>query len=138
MSNLLIDRPLSRPASFLRLVLVADAVASGATGLLTVLGAGVLAQLLGMPAAILRGAGLLLLPYVAFVAFVAMRTSLPRPAVRAVVTCNALWAAASFALLASGLLAPTALGYAFVAAQALLVALFGWLQYVGLQRQMSA
>jgi hypothetical protein len=28
--------------------------------------------------------------------------------------------------------------HAFVAAQALLVALFGWLQYVGLQRQMSA
>lgn len=138
MSNLLIDRPLSPPASFLRLVLVADAVASGATGLLTVLGAGVLAQLLGMPAAFLRGAGLLLLPYVAFVAFVATRASLPRPAVRAVIACNALWAAASFALLASGLLAPTVLGYAFVAAQALLVALFGWLQYIGLQRQMSA
>jgi hypothetical protein len=78
-----------------------------------------------------------LVPYVAFVAFVATRERLPRPAIWAIIACNALWAAASIALLASGLLAPTALGYTFVSAQALLVALFGWLQYVGLRWQRS-
>jgi hypothetical protein len=137
MSNVSIDRPPSRSASFLRLVLLVDAGASGATGLLAVLGAGALAGLLGMPATFLRGAGLLLVPYVAFVAFVATRERLPRPAIWAIIACNALWAVASIAPLASGILAPSALGYAFVTAQALIVALLGGLQYLGLQRQIS-
>jgi hypothetical protein len=51
-----------------------------------------------------------------------------------VIVTNALWAAASVVLLLSGWVAPTALGYAFVIAQAAVVAVFGELQYTGLRR----
>jgi hypothetical protein len=130
-----IDR--SRPQSFLRVVLLGDAAASGATGLLVLIGGGFLEGLLGVPAALLRGAGLVLLPYVAFVVYVGTRERLTRPAVWAVIICNALWTAASVLLLMGPWIAPTALGYAFVIGQALIVALLGGLQYLGLHRRLS-
>ena len=51
-----------------------------------------------------------------------------------IIAINALWVAASFGLLLSGLVAPTPLGYAFVIAQALAVALLAELQFIGLRR----
>lgn len=123
-----------RPPVFLRRALLLDAVASGATGLLMIVGAGLVEGLLGLPAALLRGAGLVLIPYVAFVVYTGMRPSIARSAVWAIIIANVLWAAASALLLVSGLVAPTALGYAFVIGQAIVVALLGELQYVGLRR----
>ena len=66
------------PANLLRLALVADAVASGATGLLMFAGAGLLAGLLGLPDELLRYAGVVLLPFAAFVAYVGTRGDIPR------------------------------------------------------------
>jgi hypothetical protein len=45
-----------------------------------------------------------------------------------------VWAFDSIALLCTGWLAPTGLGIAFISAQALAVALFADLEYVGLRR----
>jgi len=50
----------------------------GFTGALMITGAGMLAPMLGLPAALLQGAGLGLIPYVTFVAIIAARTYLPR------------------------------------------------------------
>ena len=61
------------------------------------------------------------------------REIISRPAVWPVIIANALWAIASALLLVSGWVAPTALGYAFVIAQAVVVALLGELQYMGLR-----
>ncbi len=124
-----------RPSAFLRNALLADAAASGATGLLVIFGAGILESWLGLPAALLRGAGLILIPYVAFVLFVGTRETVTAGAVWAIVLANAVWALASFGLLVSGMVAPTLLGYAFVIAQAVVVAVFGELQYTALRRQ---
>lgn len=124
-------------STFLRRALILDAVASGATGLLMIAGAGLIDGSLGLPAALLRGAGLVLVPYVAFVAYVGTREAIARPAVWTVIAANALWAVASALLLVSGWVAPTALGYAFVIGQAVVVALLGELQYVGLRRPMA-
>jgi hypothetical protein len=129
----LLDHP-----SFLRWALLADAGISGATGLLMSLGAGLLEGLLGVPAALLRYAGVSLLPFSAFVAYVATREQLPPPGVRVVIACNALWAAASILLLPSGWIAPTLLGHAYIVAQAVGVAMFGVLQYVGLRRRVAS
>jgi hypothetical protein len=125
------------PASpaFMRITLLLDAVASGATALLVLAVTGILADLLALPATLLQGAGLVLLPYVAFVAYLGLRAHAPRGAVWVVIAANAVWAAASLLLLVSGWVAPNALGYAFVIAQALVVAAFGELQYVALRRQ---
>jgi hypothetical protein len=122
------------PSLFLRRSLILDAVASGATGALMLAGAGLLEGWLGLPAALLRAAGLVLVPYVAFVGYLAARETLAPAAVWTVVAANGLWAAASIGLLLSGWVAPTALGYAFVIAQAAVVAVFGELQYVGMRR----
>src|SRR5262245_13354154 len=137
MSNLAPTFDRSRSWSFLRLVLLADAAASGATGLLMLAGGGFLEGMLGLPATLQREAGLILLPYVAFVLYAGTRESLARPAIWAVIVCNALWTAASVLLLAGAWVAPTALGYAFVIGQASIVALLGGLQYLGLRQAIA-
>jgi hypothetical protein len=124
--------------TFLRRALMLDAVASGAAGLLMIAGAGLLEGLLGLPAALLRGAGLVLVPYVAFVIWAGTRETVSRPAVWTIIAANGLWAIASGLLLVSDLVAPTLLGYAFVIGQAVVVALLGELQYIGLRQPMAA
>jgi hypothetical protein len=122
------------PSLFLRRSLILDAVASGATGALMLAGASLLEGWLGIPSSLMRAAGLVLVPYVAFVGYLATRETLTPAAVWTVIVTNGLWAAASVGLLLSGWIAPTAFGYAFVLAQAAVVAAFGELQYVGMRR----
>jgi hypothetical protein len=129
---------LDRHPVFLRRALAADAVASGATGLLMALGAGPLTALLGLPEALLREAGLFLIPFAALVGFLAFRQGVPVPAVWAVIACNAVWAFDSVALLMTGWVAPTLLGTAFTLFQAAVVAGFAGLQVVGLRRMQAA
>lgn len=119
---------------FLRNALNADAVVSGAAALLMIAGAPLLSPLLGLPTTLLMGAGVLLVPFVAFLVWLARRSSASRLTVVDVVAINAIWVAASIGLLVSGWVAPTMLGVAFVAAQALAVAVFAELQYIGLRR----
>jgi len=123
-----------RPSVFLRRALLADALVSGATGILMVAGANFVAGLLGLPASLLQEAGIVLIPYGAAVAFLGTRERVVAAAVWAVIIANGVWAAASVALLGSGLIDPTWLGDAFVTAQALVVALFAALQHMGLHR----
>ena len=99
---------MNRQNTFLRYALLADAVASGATGLLMIAGADLLTGLLGLPVALMREAGLLLVPYVALVAFVGTRETISRPAVQAIIALNVLWVVGSIGLLMSGYVAPTA------------------------------
>jgi hypothetical protein len=119
---------------FLRRALVVDAAASGLTAALMLVGAGTLAPMFGLPTALLQGAGLVLVPYVAFVAIVAARAHIPTAAVWAIIAINAVWTVASFALLIDGFVAPTTLGTVFVIGQALAVAALGGLQFVALRR----
>jgi hypothetical protein len=123
---------------FLRRALLVDAAASGLTGALMLAGAGMLTDLLGLPAALLRGAGLVLVPYVAFVAIVAARAHISTASVWAVIACNAVWTVASVALVIDGFVTPTALGSVFVIGQAVAVAALGVLQYVALRRPRTA
>jgi hypothetical protein len=127
--------PMSRS---LRLVLFADAVASGATATLLVAGANVLERWLGLPAALMREAGLVLIPYVVLVFLVASRPAAPVATVNAIIAINAAWTAASVLLLAGGWVSPTLLGVAFVVAQALAVGAFGVLQYVCLRQAVGS
>lgn len=126
------------PAPFLSRALLADAAMSGAAGALMAGGAGILASLLALPEPLLRYAGLVLLPYAAFVAWLGTREKLTRGAVIAVVAINAAWAVTSVVLLVSGWVAPNALGIAFVLTQAAAVGLFAELQIIGLKRSSRA
>jgi hypothetical protein len=121
----------------LRRVLLVDAATCIAAGLLMMLGARLLDELLGLPAALLQYAGVSLLAFTAFLVYVGTRKTLSRTAVWVVIAVNALWAADSFLLLLTGWIAPTGLGYAFVIAQALAVALLADVQYLGLRRSFA-
>ena len=114
---------------------VADAVASGPTAALLVVGAGYLEGWLGLPAALMREAGMVLIPYVTFVA---SRPAVPVNAVNAIIGINAAWTAASSPLLVSGWVTPTLLGIAFVLAQAFAVGAIGVIQYLCLQHASSS
>jgi len=118
----------------LRQVLIADAAVSGAAGLLMAAGAPFLSPLLGLPSGLLLWAGLALFPFVALLIVVARRGEASRLVLVDIIAVNALWVAASFGLLVSGAVAPTMLGYAFVIAQALAVALLAELQFIGFRR----
>ena len=126
------------PAGFLRRALAADAIVSGAVGLLMIAGAAPLAALLGLDRALLLGGGLVLVPFVAFVGRLAMRERPARGAVVAVIAANVLWA-----LLCAGLwfesstgagAPPTPLGLAFIALHIFTVLAFAVLEFVGLRR----
>jgi hypothetical protein len=124
-----------RPGStLLRRALRLDAVASGAMGAAMALAAALLAGWFDLPAALLRGAGLALVPFAALLAYLAARDPLPRPAVLAVVAVNLVWVAGSLLVLVVGWVEPTALGVAFVVVQAVAVAGFAGLQEWGLRR----
>lgn len=120
------------PRTFLRRALLIDAGISGGFGILLAAGAGVLAGVLGLPVALLRWAGIVLVPFAAFLAYQAAQPRISEPAVYGVAGCNALWVAASIALLASA--DPTPLGFVFVLAQAAAVAAFAYLEYAGMRR----
>ena len=125
----------------LRLALKLDALASGALGVLILLAAGTVVGdgrpfvlLLGAPLTLLVPAGLFLVAYAAFVWIVGTRGRINRTAAWSVAAVNVLWVLASVALLVAGWFPLTALGVAFVLAQAAAVALFAALQLLGLQR----
>ncbi|MFE0013832.1 hypothetical protein ACFWXH_03225 [Mesorhizobium sp. NPDC059054] len=120
---------------FLRNVLLLDALASGATAIILLGGAHMLSPLLGIPQSLLFWAGAALVPFVLMVLAVSRRQTVSRTMLVEIIAINALWVVASFGLLVSGVVSPNLLGIAFVSAQAIAVALFAELQYVGLRRQ---
>ncbi|ODT08253.1 MAG: hypothetical protein ABS58_03160 [Mesorhizobium sp. SCN 65-20] len=119
---------------FLRNTLFADALVSGAAGILMMLGAPLLSPILGLPGELLFWAGLVLVPFVAMLVVIARRATVSRLVMIDIIVINALWVAGSFALLFSGAVDPTMLGLAFVAAQAVTVAVFAELQFIGIRR----
>lgn len=125
---------LLQPSPLLRLTLKADALAGGAMGLLMALAAQPLGQLLGLPFVLLLVAGIVLLPLALVLYWMSNQPALLRTGVWAVIALNALWVVESAALLVTGYVQPTALGYAFVIGQALVVLLFAELEFFGLRR----
>ena len=119
---------------FLPNVMWADAVSCAATGALQVAFTGVLARLTGLPAPLLMGTGVFLLAYAAAAAFMASRSTPPRTLIGLVVVGNFGWAVACVALLVSGMFPVTAVGVAWVVAQAVCVIVLAELQWTGLRR----
>lgn len=125
-------------STFLRRVLVLDAVSCTGMGLLLLTCSGSLAGLLSLPAGLLAEAGMVLLPFAMLLAFLSTRARLPRAAVWAVIVANAIWAIDSIVLLFTGWVQPNLLGYLFVAGQGAFVAVIAELEYVGLRKSPAA
>ena len=122
----------------LRQALVADATTSAAFGLMMLISAGPLSGVFGLPEMLLRVAGLVLLPYAAFIGWLGLRETIGKPVAWAVVLGNALWVLDSLLLLVSGWVSPTSAGYAFVIAQGLVVLMYAEFQVVGIRRSREA
>jgi hypothetical protein len=120
--------------AFLRRVLALDSASCAMIGLLLCLGAAPLSALFGLAEALLFGAGLLLLPLAAFIAWLASRPMPPSALVWLVIVGNLAWSVESFLLISTEGDRITALGTAFVAGQALAVLAITALEYVGLRR----
>ena len=123
---------------FLRRILALDALSCAGMGVLLAAAAGPLAPLLGLPEGLVRGAGLLLLPIAAFMGGLASRPSPPPLLVWMVIVGNLGWGAESFILAGQYGGSITAIGTAFVAAQALAVLALAGLEYIGLRRIRAA
>jgi hypothetical protein len=123
---------------FLQRVLWFDAATCLVTGTVFLTASSTVEQLFAIPAALARALAVVLLAFGAFVAWVGARRELIRPAVRAIVVVNALWALESVLALVFGWLQPNALGQWFVIAQALAVAVIAELQFIGLRRARTA
>jgi hypothetical protein len=123
-----------RASSLLRRVLIVDALTSGAMGVAMFAFADLFASLLQLPVELIREAGIVLLPFAAFVGFVASRREPVRIAVWAIIALNVVWVVDSIVLLFTGWVAPNALGYVFVIAQAAVVLVLADLEYMGLKR----
>jgi len=117
----------------LRTLLYVDAATCGGMGVVLAIGSGLIADLARLPAELVFYTGLVLLPIAAFMAFVAARPVPPVAGVWLIVVGNVLWVAASGLLLVSGLISPNALGWAFVIAQALVVAVLARLEFGALR-----
>ena len=119
---------------FLRKVLLADAAATAATAIAMTFGAPALSEVLRLPVMLLVAAGLVLVPYAVLVAYLATRERLRSSVLWTLIACNVLWAFECMLVAFAGWFAPSALGSAFLVAQAVVVVAFAELQYVGLRR----
>lgn len=120
--------------NLLRIALTVDALSSGISAALFLLGASALTGLFGLPEELMRVAGIILLPFVALVSFTAAQARPSEGTVWAIILINVAWVLGSVALLVSGYVSPTTLGTAMIVAQAAAVGIFADLQYFGLQR----
>jgi hypothetical protein len=111
-----------------------DAVASGGVGVLLLAFGWALDGPLGAPLALTVPAGAFLLVFAATLLGLAARAEVPRGAVREVAAFNVFWVAASVVLVVAGWFDLTALGVAFVLAQAAVVGLFAVLQFASVRR----
>lgn len=121
--------------SFLRNVLLADAVVSGAVAVLMLAGGRPLQDLLQLPAWLLVGPGAVLMAYALFVGWLSRRSSVPRAIVWTLIVINVGWAFDCALIAFASWLQPSAWGQAFLGVHIVAVLVFARLQYAGLQRE---
>ncbi|WP_060906032.1 hypothetical protein [Streptomyces scabiei] len=120
------------PRTMLRRFLAVDAVVTGANGLAYLAAAGPLGRFLDVGPALLVALGAFLTLYAAGVALLASRERPPALPVQAVIGANLAWSVLSLVALVLWL-TPSTAGAVWTLLQALTVAGFAAVQYVGLR-----
>jgi len=119
---------------FLRRVLLADALSCAATGGLQLLAGAALSSWTNLPSPLLAGTGWFLVLYAGAVAWLASRKEVPQVFVWIIAAGNLAWAAGCAALWLGHWAAPSALGTAWLAAQAVTVVVLAELQIACVRR----
>ncbi len=120
--------------TWLKRILLIDAVVTAAMGLGLLAAADSLARLFGLQAALLQGAGAVLVPFAALLAWAASQRAPSRRLVLTLIIGNVLWVIDSVLLLFTPWISPNSLGLAFVLGQAFAVAVLASGQFVGARR----
>lgn len=120
--------------TFLKRVLVVDALTCVAMGVALLVAPGHLSELLGLPVMLLRSAALILLAFAVLLVWTSRQPVIASGLIRLVVSGNLAWVAASFALVLGGLVPLTAVGTAFVLAQGAAVLVIAGLEAFGYRR----
>ncbi|AKU98415.1 hypothetical protein AKJ09_05079 [Labilithrix luteola] len=123
---------ISPQGSTLRRVLAVDAATCAGMGALLTAATRPLAGLLGLPSDLLFWSGVSLFPIAVLMGRIATRPAMPRAGVGFVIAGNVGWVVGSAVVLFAT--SPSALGYAFVLAQAAVVGILAELEYVGLRK----
>lgn len=119
----------------LQSILKLDAATCAAMGALLALASAPVAGLTQISAPLLFWAGLVLFPVAGFMFACAQMRRVPMWATGLVVVGNGLWVLASLALPLAGLIAPNALGWLFLVAQAVVVLVFAALEWGAVQQR---
>jgi hypothetical protein len=119
---------------FLRNVLWADAAAGAVSSLLHLLGAGLLAPLLGLPHGVLVMSGAGLLVYVAAAIYLAAYQPISRSGVGMLIAANWAWVGGCAVIFMMNAGTATPLGQAYIVVHALAVAALAELEWFGLRR----
>jgi len=117
----------------LRTFLALDAAVTAANGLIYLVAAGPVGDLLDLSPGFLRGIGVFLTVYGALVALLASRPVPSATATKAVIEANVLWAVASVATAVFGWFDPNTVGTVWIPLQAAVVAAFAALQFNSLR-----
>ncbi|MFP3991463.1 hypothetical protein U9R90_29160 [Streptomyces sp. E11-3] len=118
----------------LRIFLGLDAAVTAGNGLIYLIGAGPVGDLLGLPTGFLRGIGAFLTVYGVLVGLLATQQVPSAAATKLVIEANLLWAVASIASAAFGWFDPNTVGTVWIVLQALVVGAFAALQISGLRK----
>ncbi|MFF8642006.1 MULTISPECIES: hypothetical protein [unclassified Streptomyces] len=124
----------SSAARPLRLFLGLDAAVTAGNGLIYLIAAGPVGDLLDMDAGLLRGIGVFLTVYGVLVGVLAAQQVPSAAATKLVIEANLLWAVASIATALFGWFDPNTIGTVWIPMQALVVGAFAVLQINGLRK----
>jgi predicted membrane channel-forming protein YqfA (hemolysin III family) len=119
----------------LRNVLLLNAVSSGATGILMLVAASLIAQWFGITTTTpIWGVGLFLVGFAAFVGFESRRNPLSASRIRTIIFLDLTWVVTSLLIILFQLFNLSLMGYLLIGAVALWVAAMAYLQNRGLQQ----
>jgi len=119
----------ARYPAWLRTVLWVDGITGLVSGLMGLAASDFQATLLGLPAALVQGSGVVVLGFVALIALLLAQPQPPRWGLRALVVGNALWVVASAVVVELQWPTLNALGVAYVLLQAAFVGVLAGLQF---------
>ena len=135
-STTTIETSSSSQSNLLQKAIRANAVFSGLSGLVFLLAAGPIAELMGLAQpAFLSVTGILLLLYMPTLLAAARKNPVPKWIAWLIIDLDILWVIGSAVLIFTALVPLTAAGKWLIAIQADIVALFAIVQFIGLRRQ---
>lgn len=128
--------PARSGAFLLRRALQIDFAISTVCTLMLLLAAAPLAEITGLPEMLILGTGVIFVPFVFLIGWLATRQDPPRIGVWLIIALNTGWAVGTVIFLAIGVVEPTSAGYALIIGIGVAVAVFAEMEFIALRRSL--